>query len=251
MTIGLIAAMHEEIASLLRHMDTHGQVQRIGMRDYYTGRLCGQDVVIVLARLGKVAAAATTVTLIRDFGVGSIAFTGLAGGLAEGVEVGDIVVADRLIQHDLDVRPFWPRHEVPLLGQAEFITSSDLRQRLENAVRIFLDEDFERSIDATARARFRIKKPTLHVGMIASGDQFIGGADTVSSLRGLLPTALCVEMEGAAVAQVCHEYGIPCVIMRTISDRADDTAHVDFSAFLREVASHYSAGVVERFLEMS
>ena len=249
MTIGLIAAMHDEIASLLQHMDAHGSVRHIGMRDYYTGQIYGQDVVVVLARVGKVAAAATTVTLIRDFAVDAVVMTGLAGGLARQVAVGDIVVADRLLQHDLDGRPFWPQYQVPLLDQAEFPCDPTLRKRLEQAAARFLQEDFEARLDADTRARFRLKNPTLHTGMIASGDRFIGDGGSVAQLQASLPAALCVEMEGAAVTQVCHEYDVPCAIMRTVSDRADDTAHLDFSAFLRDVASVYSAGVIERFLE--
>lgn len=249
MTIGLIAAMHDEIASLLQHMDAHGSVRHIGMRDYYTGQIYGQDVVVVLARVGKVAAAATTVTLIRDFTVDTVVMTGLAGGLAPHVMVGDIVVADRLLQHDLDGRPFWPQYQVPLLDQAEFPCDSALRKRLEQAAARFLQEDFEARLDIDTRTRFRLKNPTLHTGMIASGDRFIGDKGSVEQLQTSLPAALCVEMEGAAVTQICREYGVPCAIMRTVSDRADDTAHLDFSAFLRDVASVYSAGVLQRFLE--
>ncbi|PMY01486.1 5'-methylthioadenosine/S-adenosylhomocysteine nucleosidase, partial [Pseudomonas sp. GW460-13] len=91
---------------------------------------------------------------------------------------------------------------------------------------------------------FGVAAPALHHGMIASGDQFIGSPAAVTELRERLPGLLAVEMEGAAVAQVCHEYGVPYAVMRTISDRADDSAHVDFAAFLKDVASHYSSGVL-------
>jgi adenosylhomocysteine nucleosidase len=248
MTIGLIAAMHHEVASLLQHMEAYGSVRRIGMRDYYTGRILGQDVIVVLARVGKVAAAATTVTLIQEFKVDAVVMTGLAGGVAPDVAVGDVVVAERLIQHDLDGRPFWPQYQVPLLEKAEFQTDQALRTRLQLAAQRFFQEDFEARLDFETRARFRLKKPTLHTGMIASGDQFMGETRAVAQLRAALPHALCVEMEGAAVAQVCHEYDVPCAIMRTVSDRADDSAHVDFAAFLNDVASVYSDGVIRHFL---
>src|SRR5690606_20425806 len=91
-------------------------------------------------------------------------------------------------------------------------------------------------------------RPALHRGLIATGDRFINDAATVRALRETLPDALCVEMEGAAVAQVCHEFGVPCAVLRTVSDRADQDAPVDFIAFLREVASVYSAGILRRFL---
>lgn len=242
--------MRDEIASLLQHIHVNGCVRHIGMRDYYIGRIDRQDVVIVLARVGKVAAAATTVTLIRDFGVDAVVMTGLAGGVAPDVAVGDVVVANRLLQHDLDGRPFWPQYQVPLLDTAEFASDPALSAHLATAALRFVEEDFAIRFDGAARARFRLKKPTLHRGLIVSGDRFIGDSGAVSQLRADLPAALCVEMEGAAVAQICHEYGVPCAIMRTISDRADDNAHLDFATFLREVASVYSDGIIRHFLKI-
>ncbi|RZT32385.1 5'-methylthioadenosine/adenosylhomocysteine nucleosidase [Cupriavidus agavae] len=249
MTLGILAALHDEVDGLIaamRHEDARATCRTIGMRDYYQGTLHGQPVVLVLARVGKVAAAATAVTLIREFGVDEIVFTGLAGGVAPGVEVGDIVVADRTVQHDMDASPLFPRYEVPLLGQTEFPADPALTAALRQAVAGFLREDLASEVPAGVLARFGA--PRLHVGMIASGDQFVSSSAAVAALRRDLPALQAVEMEGAALAQICHEYGVPYALMRTVSDRADDTAHVDFPAFLREVASHYSSAVLRRFL---
>ena len=251
-----MAAVHDEIAELTSAMalphpgqdQSHYRVRQIGMRDYFMGELEGQSCVVVLARIGKVAAAATAVTLLHEFGVSEILFTGLAGGLAEQVRVGDVVVADRSIQHDMDARPLFPRHEIPLTGISEFTAPAALRQELEGAVQYFLTHEIGQKISPAHRAEFGLMQPALHVGLIASGDQFIGAESAAIRLRNAHPTALAVEMEGAAVAQICHEYGIPCAIMRTISDRADATAHTDFNHFLSSVASHYSSGIVRRFL---
>ncbi len=120
---------------------------------------------------------------------------------------------------------------------------------LREAVAGYLRDDLPASVPADVQARFGVSAPRLHVGMIASGDQFIGSPAAAAELRERLPGVLAVEMEGAAVAQVCHEYGVRHAVMRTVSDRADDTAHVDFAAFLTDVASHYSSGVLQRFLE--
>ncbi len=251
MTLGILAAIHDEVDGLIaamRHTDAGVTRHTIGMREYHVGALHGQPCVLVLARMGKVAAAATTVTLIREFGVKEIVFTGLAGGVGGETRVGDVVIADRTIQHDLDARPFFPRHEVPLLERAEFPASPSLTQALRTAAADFLREDLPTDVPQDVLARFGVDAPRLHVGMIASGDQFIGSPVAVAELRDRLPGLLAVEMEGAAVAQVCHEYGVPYAVMRTISDRADDTAHVDFAAFLRDVASHYSSGILRRFL---
>lgn len=250
MTIGIMAALHDEIAELIEKITQQSQSQRhqIGMRNFYVGKLEGQPCVVVLARCGKVAASSTAVSLIREFGASEIVFSGLAGGLAEHVNVGDVVVADRLIQHDMDARPFFPQHEIPLLGITEFPVPQSLHEELQTATRHFFEFDFASKISAEKMAQFGLKKPTLHVGMIASGDQFIGSEEKVTELLEMIPTALAVEMEGAAVAQICHEYGVPCAVLRTISDRADSTAHVDFYQFLTSIASHYSTEILQRFL---
>lgn len=247
-TLGILAALHDEIADLINEMGKSERIS-IGMRDYYTGKIHGQPCVIVLARIGKVAAAATTVTLIREFGVDEIIFTGLAGSAAAEVNIGDLVVADRLVQHDLDARPLFPQHEVPLLGMVEFPAASALSAELGDAARRFLSDDLCNSIRPETLAEFGIAAPTLHVGVIASGDQFIADPVHAQRIKAALPNVLAVEMEGAAVAQICHEYGVPFAVVRTISDRADNSAHIDFGQFLATVASHYSNGILRRFLQ--
>jgi len=250
MTIGILAAMHDEVADLIGDMtrQSGNHVRRIGMRDYHVGELEGQPCVVVLARIGKVAAAATAVTLIREFGVTEIVFTGLAGGVGQHVKVGDIVIADRLVQHDMDARPLFPHHEVPLLGQSEFVTAVALGAELKAAAEVFLREDLQHMVLPDVRTTFGIGQPLLHVGMIASGDQFVADIGQVNSILSALPDALAVEMEGAAVAQICFEYDVPCAVLRTISDRADASAHIDFGKFLSDVASHYSTGILRRFI---
>jgi adenosylhomocysteine nucleosidase len=251
MTLGILAALHEEVDGLMaamRHEDARATVRRVGMRDYHVGTLHGQPCVLVLARIGKVAAAATTATLVREFGASEIVFTGLAGGVGEDVRVGDIVIASETVQHDLDARPLFPRHEVPLLGRATFPADPALTEALRSAAEAFLRDDLPADIPPAVRRHFGVATPALRLGQIASGDQFINQAATVTALRAALPGLLAVEMEGAAVAQVCYEYGVPYALMRTISDRADDAAHVDFPSFLRDIASHYSEGVLRRFL---
>ncbi|OZI26128.1 5'-methylthioadenosine/S-adenosylhomocysteine nucleosidase [Bordetella genomosp. 9] len=247
--LGIMAALHDEIAGLLAHMGPGAACRRIGMRDYYVGDLYGQPCVVVLARIGKVAAAATAVTLIREFDVRAVLFTGLAGGVAPGVNVGDVVIADALLHHDLDARPLFPQYEVPLLGVSRLPTDARMNGVLAQCAADYLALVLGRDVDAATRDLFAIGSPMLHRGLIASGDRFISDADTAGGVSSALPDALCVEMEGAAVAQVCHEYEIPCAVLRTISDRADIAAPVDFAGFLTHIASHYSNGIVSRFIE--
>jgi adenosylhomocysteine nucleosidase len=247
--LGILAALHDEIADLLVQMGPAAECRRIGKRDYYVGELYGRHCVVVLARIGKVAAAATAVTLIREFDVQAVLFTGLAGGIAPGVHVGDVVIANTLVQHDLDARPLFARYEVPLLGVSQLPTAPKMNEVLAQCAVDYLALGLSRDVDALTRDLFGIGAPTLHRGLVASGDRFVGDAAVASGLLEALPETLCVEMEGAAVAQVCHEYDVPCAILRTVSDRADAAAPVDFAAFLSRVASHYSSGIVSRFVQ--
>jgi len=247
-TLGIVAAMHEEAALLLQAM--HGEVQRhrIGQRDYHVGRLHGRPCVLVLARIGKVAAAATTVTLIREFGVDAVIFVGVAGAVSPAVRVGDMVVAADLLQHDMDASPIFPRYEIPLLGCSRIAADPDLSTRLMHSANHFLQQAFRQQIAAGTRRTFGLDAPRVHAGTIISGDCFVNDSAGVRRLREAVPDALCVEMEGAALAQICHEYDMPFAVLRTISDRADDSAGVDFNAFLQQVARFYSAGVLREFL---
>jgi adenosylhomocysteine nucleosidase len=186
--------------------------------------------------------------LIREFGVSAVVFAGLAGGIGMGVKVGDVVIAEALLQHDMDARPLFPRYEVPLLGRSHFQTDTRLNNVLAQCASDYLALDFPHQVDAATRDAFGIVTPTLHQGEVASGDCFVGDAGVAAQLQRDLPGLLCVEMEGAAVAQVCHEFDVPCAVLRTVSDRADAAAPVDFTMFLRRVASAYSSGVLQRFV---
>lgn len=245
--IGIMAAVHGEIAALLEKMGSV-TVTRIGMRDYHQGVLYGRPCVVVLARMGKVAAAATTVTLIREFGVDRVVFAGLAGGIAGNARVGDVVVGSSLLHHDLDASPLFPRHEIPLLALSRIDADHGLSHLLEKAARDYLALDWEKDISVATRQAFNLSAPNVHTGLIASGDQFVSSAAAAQALRDTLPDVVCVEMEGAAVAQICHEYGTPFAIIRTVSDRADDEASHDFNSFLAHVASQYSAGILKRVI---
>lgn len=246
-TLGIMAALHEEIADLLGQMESV-RTRHIGMREYHEGSLHGHPCVVVLARVGKVAAAATAVTLIREFGVDRLFFTGLAGGVADTVRVGDVVIGTSLLQHDMDASPLFPRHQIPLLGVSSIDADSELSRAAEQSARAFLEDDWARDISPSTRRAFGLSEPRVHTGLIVSGDQFVSGQTCVHALRDALPDALCVEMEGAAVAQICHEYGARFAVIRTVSDRADETAGFDFNSFLQSVASRYSAGILRRML---
>lgn len=246
---GILVPLAEEAEALFALMQEDGatKTHRIGGRDYHTGHLFGRPCVLTLSRVGKVAAATAAVGLIHEYAVGAILNVGVAGGAATSVKVGDIVVGETMLQHDLDARPIFPRYEVPLTGVSRFSADAAISENLSQAVLDFLTEDLP-ALPAEIRDQFALASPRLHQGLIISGDQFVNGHDAVAALRHDLPDALAIEMESGAIGQVCHDYGIPCAVLRIISDSADDNAHVDFPAFLRAVASYYSHHILRRFL---
>lgn len=244
--VAIVAAMHEELSALLAQMPDEQRVRAAG-RDFWVGHLHGQPVVAVLSRIGKVAAAITATVLLERFGVRAIVFTGVAGGLAPGVNVGDVVVASELLQHDLDASPIFPKYQVPLMGMARFTADAAIADAL-SVVAAEVLRDPGALIGRQALDEFGIEAPRVHRGLLVSGDRFVSTTAESEALRRDLPDALAVEMEGAAMAQVCHDYGVPFAAMRTISDRADDAAHGDFARFVVEVASRYSLALVGAWL---
>ena len=242
----IVAALHDELASVLALMPDE-QKEVVGGREFWVGHLHGQDVVAVLSGIGKVSAATTATLLIDRFKVQRIVFTGVAGGLGPGVKVGDVVLARSFLQHDMDASPLFPRHEIPLYGRARFEADAALADALELACERML-HSLPQQLGTSTVDAFGLQAPRLHQGLLISGDRFVATtAESVALQRGL-PDALAVEMEGAAFAQVCHDFGVPLAVVRTISDRADDAAHVDFPRFLREVASRYSGALIDTLL---
>ena len=235
--LALLSALVDEQRGLIDHLEQPERIEHAG-RIFWLGRLHGLPVVLTVSRIGKVSAAMTAATLIERFDAGAIVFTGVAGALADQVQVGDVVVAQDFLQHDLDVSPLFPRYEVPAYGRARFVCHEDLSAALRQAAQQALAGEFAQA--------------SVHQGLIVSGDRFVSGACEVGALRQRLQqaghAALAVEMEGAAVAQVCADHGLPYAAMRTVSDRADDSAHRDFAEFVTQVASRYAQAIVSRLL---
>lgn len=246
MTLALVSAMPDELAAVLELLPDEQRVTA-GGRAFWQGHLHGQAVVAVLSGIGKVAAATTTALLIERFQASAIVMTGVAGGLGPGVKVGDVVVAQSLLQHDMDASPIFPRHEVPGYSRARFATDPAWTDRLARACEATL-RDPGAALGAGTVAAFALQAARVHQGLLVSGDRFVSRTAESAALQAELPDALAVDMESAAVAQVCADFGVPFAVARTISDRADDAAHVDFPRFLTQVASRYSAAIVAGLL---
>jgi len=247
--LALVSAMAEEIAGVVEAL-SDVKTREFGRRQFHTGRFHGVEVVAVFSRYGKVAAAATVTQLLASFPVDRLIFGGVAGGVQPGLAIGDIVVATDLVQHDMDASPLFARYEVPLLGKARFATDPALRAGLVTAAKLFAEHDLAAHVAQAERTFFKMSVPQVVEGMVASGDRFFASSASVRDLRERLPGVYCVEMEGAAVAQVCDEYEIPFAVVRTISDCADENSVHDFPRFAREVARHYCRGVLVRYLNL-
>jgi adenosylhomocysteine nucleosidase len=250
----IISALPQEQAGLLQALHDNGSAvaSQLAGRTFWQGQLQGVPVALALSGMGKVAAATTATVLAERFGVQRMLFTGVAGGLGANVQVGDVVVASSYLQHDMDARPLALRWHVP--GYHSLIWSCDpvLTQHLQRAAQSALDQH-QAGFALTQQHRIRSSRPSqTHTGLVASGDQFVASAVVSTQLRADLAAAghdvLAVEMEGAAVAQVCHDYGIAFAAVRTISDRADDDAHGDFVQFVHTVASPLATAMVMLWL---
>ena len=246
--LGIISALSEEQEGLVEAMQGAHKLTH-GMREYISGNLWGIDAVCVLSRLGKVAAAMTAAILVEKFEVTHIVFTGVAGSADINVRIGDLVIAETLVQHDMDARPLFPRFEVPLTGLSGFGSDLRLSELLADSARTFLDTGIGGTISAIECRQFGLEQPRVHRGLIGSGDQFISSRVHLARLKDALPALLAVEMEGAAVAQACFELGIPFAVMRTISDNANEDAAIDFMRFVKTIASRYAFCIVRLLCE--
>jgi adenosylhomocysteine nucleosidase len=236
MTTAIISALPDEQAGLLALLSNHKRFAHPA-RELACGLIHRKPVILALAGVGKVAAAMTATMLIERHKVQRIVFTGVAGAVSEHVNVGDIVIGEHYLQHDMNALPLFPRYEIPYTGISRYTGDAQL-------IAIILEALSAYFMPATGAKCLKI-----HRGLIISGDRFVSSAHEVQTLRRELPEALCVEMEGAAVAQVCHDYGIPFAAVRSISDKADDSAHVDFPKFVNEVAGPIAVRLVDMLMQ--
>ena len=227
--LGIIGAMHEEVVELKQLMKNIEEEKIVNLT-FFKGELCGKNIVLVEGGIGKVNAAVCTTLLVSHFKVDKVIFTGVAGAVNPELEVGDIVVSTELIQHDFDVTSFGIEHGViPRMKESFFKADESLVELAKNvAYELFTPE--------------RVK-----TGRILSGDQFIACTDKLSWLKDTF-NGECTEMEGASVAQVCYLFNVPFVVVRSISDKANHDAKVDFTEFVK-LASKNSKEIVVKILE--
>ncbi|MFG0326607.1 MAG: 5'-methylthioadenosine/adenosylhomocysteine nucleosidase [Phycisphaerales bacterium JB037] len=257
-SIGIIGAMPDEVAALNHWLHARAERRTVAGREFLIahhaeheadGVGAGHRIVLAQSRVGKVAAAVTATRMIETFEVDAVIFTGLAGALDESLRVGDIVVASSLCQHDMDASPLFPPLEIPLLGTSFFEPDAALTDRVHAAAERFIAAGLAPELTPAQRDAMGIGSPRVIRGVVTSGDLFCASNALRDLVRSRVPTAACVEMEGAAVAQVCAEHGKPFAVVRAISDAADDGAADHFMQSLPAFAAAYSLGIVRRIFD--
>lgn len=235
--VGIIAAMLEEVDYVISSLEERVDSQE-GNFSFYFGKLKDTYACVVVCGFGKVNAAAATALLIKNQHVSHVLMIGTAGSLQDEITTGDIVVATMCYQHDFDARPLHKNCVIPSVGTKFISVNSTLSNIVYAAVYSSLNTG---GILQNKRA-FRLP--------IGSGDKFIGPFTSRQEVLRETPEVGCVDMETAAVAQVCLALDTPFAAARVISDFADNKASFNFKLFVEEVASKYSYEIVSRFLEM-
>ena len=229
MTIGIIAAMAEELEILLKDLTLESKKEKANMT-FHKGKLYEKDVVAVVCGIGKVNSAICTQILASEYNVDKVINVGVAGGIGKEIYPGDIVVAENLVQHDMDTTAFGDK-----IGQIPRLDTFDFK----------CDEEM---VALAKKACEEISEINSFTGRIASGDQFVANLEKIQWLDKEFGAISC-EMEGASIAQVCYLNSIPFVVIRSISDNANNGAHMDYQKFI-PVAVKNSTRILKQMLEM-
>ncbi|QBP40835.1 5'-methylthioadenosine/S-adenosylhomocysteine nucleosidase [Paenisporosarcina antarctica] len=225
MKVAVIGAMEQEVEAL-RLVINSPQTIIIANSEYTEGTYAGHDVVLLKSGIGKVNAAMSTAILLHHFKPDAVINTGSAGGFDSALEVGAIVISDEVRHHDVDVTAFgYEMGQVPQLPAA-FISDGKLRKLAEEAVEELGQHQFA-------------------TGLIATGDSFMSDPERVESVRRHFPHMKATEMEAAAVAQVCHQFEVPFVVIRALSDIAGKESSISFEEFLPTAAKHSTEIVLQ------
>ena len=229
--IGIIGAMEVEVEILKKNMNIKNTVRKASM-EFFEGTIGSTEVVVVRSGVAKVNAGICVQILVDLFNVTHVINSGVAGSLDARINIGDIVLSTDACYHDVDATVFgYKKGEVPQLGVASFEADAELREKAKNAI--------------------KSAAPDLGVfeGRVCSGDQFISSGEVKDGIKKDFD-GMCTEMEGAAIAQACFLNGIPFLIIRAISDKADGSDIVDYPVFEAKAAKDCAALVQEMIANM-
>ncbi|TKB51518.1 5'-methylthioadenosine/S-adenosylhomocysteine nucleosidase [Ferrimonas sediminicola] len=228
MKIGIIGAMEQEVALLRSHIDDL-TVTTIANIEFYSGTLNGTEVVVTRSGIGKVTAAIATTLLVERFAPDAVINTGSAGGFAHNLAIGDVVISSEVRYHDVDVTAFgYEMGQLPS-QPAAFLPAQDL-------------------VDAAKAAIAEVGEVKAIQGLICTGDSFIADPERTKVMLSHFPAMAACEMEAASIAQTCQQFDLPFVVIRAISDNANDDSAVDFDSFIVKAGEH-SAKVVIAMLD--
>lgn len=227
MKVGILVAMEEEIKQLVKKITSY-EITELANQKFYDGYIDGLAVTIVQSGIGKVNASIATTLLIHQFEVDAVINTGSAGAIQEGMSIGELVISNELAYHDVNNEAFGYNYgQIPQMPE-RFLASHELSKKIEKAA---INQDWN-----------------VHLGLIVTGDSFVGASAEIQRIKNYFPKALVTEMEGAAVAQTCSQFNIPCAVIRAVSDTADEEASVDFDEFV-QLAGKRSAELVLSFFK--
>ena len=227
--LAIMGAMEEEIEPLLAYFDKVNVVEYANNK-YYEVNYNGLDIVIAYSKIGKVFASLTASTMIEKFGCDTLLFSGVAGGINPKLKIGDLIIADKLCQHDLDITAFGHPHGYVPGGKVFVETSKELR---DVAIKVAKENDLK-----------------VIEGIIATGDQFVHSTQRKEFIENTF-NADALEMEGASVAVVCDALNVPFFILRAISDTADMDAGFDFDEFLKSSAKNSADYLIKIVKELN
>ena len=231
MTLGIIAAMSEELEILLKYMQLDSSTTKAGMT-FNKGKLWSNEVIAVVCGIGKVNAAVCTQILVSEFNVDKVINVGVAGGIGKDIYPGDVVIATNLVEHDMDTTAFGDPHgQVPRMDTFDFKCDSSLIESANSACK-------------------KVGGFNTFTGRIVSGDVFVADVEKIKWLEKEF-NALSCEMEGASIAHVCYLNNIPVVVIRSISDNANNGAHMDFEKFTPIAVKNSTSILKEMLLSMN
>lgn len=229
MNIGIIGAMKEEVEFLVDNMDVERTEVKAKM-EFSLGKIHNKNIIVVTSGIGKVNAAVCAQILVDDFNVDYIINVGIAGGTMENIYPGDVVIGKNLVQHDMDTSAFGDKiGQIPRMDTYDFKCDSKLIEHAQEACK-------------------DIKDHNHFTGRIVSGDQFISSVDKIKWLNSEFECLAC-EMEGASIAQVCYLNDVPFIVIRSISDNANNGAHMDYEKF-KDIAVENSTNILNNMLKL-
>ncbi|MCY9805615.1 5'-methylthioadenosine/S-adenosylhomocysteine nucleosidase [Vibrio scophthalmi] len=229
MKIGIIGAMEQEVAILKDSINNCQEVKKAGCT-FFAGQMNGVDVVLLQSGIGKVAAAIGTTILLDEYQPDVVINTGSAGGFDSSLNLGDVVISTEVRHHDADVTAFG--YEMGQMAQQPAAFIAD-----------------EKLMDVAEQALAQMENKHAVRGLICTGDAFVCTAERQAFIRQYFPSVIAVEMEASAIAQTCHQFKVPFVVVRAISDVADKEATMSFDEFL-PLAAQSSSEMVIKMVEL-